>query len=271
MTAITHLDANKPINEEIIDVYAALSRKIVRLLNKTSSSSSSVQNKASDDRKNVSFDYNDFKKALAIVNLNVLESRAMALFNAAMVDEKSNSLSRTELEIALMINDCYPTHSSFHSYYEMFASFDLNQCGRLNFEQFRECLTAFLLEEGRDPADTAYLAYLFRKVATEDTRPTQRPASISCRKFDDRSNSSIFVKNLKVSGTDLSLFFANFRILRFFNEPKCFGRHVKPLLDRSIQISDFAKHNSCGNVVIILCDISRLCNLSRAPISTGTL
>ena len=181
MTAITHLDVNEPINEEIIDVYATLGRKVLRVLKK----SSNETNGKDDTTKNALFNYDDFKKALGIVNVNILESRAMALFNSVMVDDKSNALSRTELEIALMINDCYPTPSSFHSYYEIFSSFDLDQCSRLNFEQFRECVNAFLLEEGRDPADTAYLAYLFRKRAHEGKIDYNTFCKLWCSKFAD--------------------------------------------------------------------------------------
>lgn len=150
LTAVTHLDTSKPIGEDIIELYSSVGSKIMKQLGKS---------------KDDTLDFHDFKRALGIMNLNVLESRVVALFNATVLGD-AKRLTQTDLEIALMINDAYPAHVYFNSFYEIFASFDLDNCGRLNFEQFKECVLTMSIEEECDQNDIAYLAYVFQKTAS---------------------------------------------------------------------------------------------------------
>ncbi len=169
LTIVTHLDTIKPIDEEVLDQYAAVRRKVMRMLGKSS---------------NDKLDYHIFKKALEMMNVNVLESRVVSLFTAAAMDA-SNCLSCSDLEIAFMINDLYPANVSSNSIFEIFSSFDMDGVGELNFEQFKECINTLVFDEGNDPKDVAYLAYLFRNSAPSGRLNFKSFAQLWCRKLAD--------------------------------------------------------------------------------------
>ncbi len=149
VTALSPLDLSKPIEEDTMEQYANLVRTIMMQLNKTGD--------------NKSLDYTDFKSALNIAGVEVLESRAMALFEATALLKQGYLMNPTDLEIALMINDSYPVNSSYIPTFELFATFDIQKCGSLTYEQFKECVNALSYEERSNPQDSAYLTYLFRK------------------------------------------------------------------------------------------------------------
>jgi Ca2+-binding EF-hand superfamily protein len=147
LTAITHLDPIEPIDEDTFDMYSALTRRIMKFMNKSH---------------NDALDYEEFKVAMSMSGVNVVESRVLSLFSAVHFGEQ-NQLNFTDFETALMIHDCCPPSSSHHSVFDIFSSFDLDNCGQLTFEQFKECVNSICFQWGSNPKDSEYLAFLFCK------------------------------------------------------------------------------------------------------------
>ena len=169
VTAISRVELSEPMNEEVIDRYSTLVRRIMNEMNKNGHDS---------------LNYFEFKMALSLANVEVLESRAIALYEVTAL-KKNNLMDQTDFEIALMINDTYPVHSSYVSIFELFSTFDVDRDGMIDFEQFKECVNTLSHEERSNPKDSAFLAYLFRKNAQEGKMKFNTFVTVWCTKIAD--------------------------------------------------------------------------------------
>ena len=85
--------------------------------------------------------FEDFKLSLDLINVIVIESRAMRLFQLVEIENKG-TIGIAEFEVALMVNDFapYDEYQGNLSPYDVFHSFDISNCGFLNKSQFVECV-----------------------------------------------------------------------------------------------------------------------------------
>ena len=169
VTAVSWIELGEPLNEEIMERYGSMVRRVMNQMNKNG---------------NDTLNYIEFKMALSLANVDVLESRAIALYEVAAL-KKNNFMNQTDFEIALMINDTYPVHSSYVSIFELFSTFDVDRDGMLDFEQFKECVNTLSHEERSSLKDSAFLAYLFRKNVQEGKMDFNTFVTIWCTKIAD--------------------------------------------------------------------------------------
>lgn len=171
LTIVSKLDLDKPIDQSTLNSYSMMGKKVMRWLGKST---------------NDHLDFSDFKKALEGLNIHMMESRVESIFNAAAIGN-TKTLTLTDLEIAFMINDVCPVKVSFNSLFEIFSTFDIDNCGELNFEQFKECVHTLSYEyEGTGSSkDVAYLSYLFRKTASSGRMDFKSFSQIWCKNIAD--------------------------------------------------------------------------------------
>lgn len=169
VTAVSRIDLSEPIDEQMIQNYGSVVRRVMKQMKKS---------------RNETLNFIDFKMALGLCNVEVLESRAMSLYHVTAL-RKNNLMGEIDFEIALMINDSYPVHSSFVSIFELFSTFDVDNDGKLVFEQFKECINTLSYEERSDPKDSAFLAYLFKKNVQGEKMDFNTFVKLWCNKIAD--------------------------------------------------------------------------------------
>ncbi|GMI18476.1 hypothetical protein TrLO_g1181 [Triparma laevis f. longispina] len=90
--------------------------------------------------------YIKFKKALDLLNIIILEGRASRLFAASDLPDETGkpggSLSMTEFEVALMMNDAVPKTGPDLTPLDAFYIFDVDGSGEINQTEFQECVRA---------------------------------------------------------------------------------------------------------------------------------
>ena len=148
--AVKTLRTDSPLSCELSDRYSLVTKQVFEALDKTEADVLS---------------YDSFKVGLKLANVLILESRARCLFNACIEKDGADVLSATGFEVALMMNDTYPANANAWSLYELFSSFDYNQSGALNYEQYVECVHALAFEVRKYPLDNNKLSHLFKKVS----------------------------------------------------------------------------------------------------------
>ena len=90
--------------------------------------------------------YKQFKKALDLLNIVVLEGRALRIFNKCDLPDEtgvpSGKLSMTEFEVALMMNDAVPKAGIELTPLDSFYIFDVDGSGEINQTEFGEVVRA---------------------------------------------------------------------------------------------------------------------------------
>ena len=83
--------------------------------------------------------YTEFKRALDLLEITVLEPRALRLFSNCDLD-KSGEVGITEFEFALMMNDAAKDYGM--NALNAFYMFDIDQSGNIGMIEFKQCLKA---------------------------------------------------------------------------------------------------------------------------------
>jgi len=96
--------------------------------------------------------YLKFKKALDLLNIIILEGRAMRIFRNCDLDG-SGGIGMSEFEVALMMNDAIPKSGPDLTPLDAFYIFDLDQSGEINQREFTEVVRAL----GQDRSDDELL------------------------------------------------------------------------------------------------------------------
>ena len=90
--------------------------------------------------------YKQFKEALDLLNIIVLEGRAQRLFKACDLPDESGKpsgkVSMTEFEVCLMMNDAIPKTGPDLTPLDSFYIFDVDGSGEINQTEFQECVKA---------------------------------------------------------------------------------------------------------------------------------
>lgn len=90
--------------------------------------------------------YRQFKNALDLLNIVVLEGRALRLFNACDLPDETGKacgkVSMTEFEVAMMMNDAVPKTGPDLTPLDAFFIFDVDGSGEINQTEFQECVKA---------------------------------------------------------------------------------------------------------------------------------
>jgi Leucine-rich repeat (LRR) protein/Ca2+-binding EF-hand superfamily protein len=90
--------------------------------------------------------YKQFKKALDLLNIIILEGRALRIFKKCDLPDESGvpsgKLSMTEFEVALMMNDAVPKAGADLTPLDSFYIFDVDGSGQINQTEFSEVVRA---------------------------------------------------------------------------------------------------------------------------------
>ena len=90
--------------------------------------------------------YKQFKRALDLLNIIILEGRASRLFKACDLPDETGKpggkVSMTEFEVALMMNDAVPKTGPDLTPLDSFYIFDVDGSGEINQTEFQECVRA---------------------------------------------------------------------------------------------------------------------------------
>jgi len=93
--------------------------------------------------------YLRFKKALDLLNIIILEGRAMRVFRNCDLDG-SGTIGMSEFEVALMMNDAIPKSGPDLTPLDAFYIFDLDKSGEINQREFTEVVRALGQDLGDD-------------------------------------------------------------------------------------------------------------------------
>jgi Ca2+-binding EF-hand superfamily protein len=90
--------------------------------------------------------YKQFKRALDLLNIILLEGRALRIFKKCDLPDEtgvpSGKLSMTEFEVALMMNDAIPKQGPDLTPLDSFYIFDVDGSGEINQTEFAEVVRA---------------------------------------------------------------------------------------------------------------------------------